>query len=159
MTRRTYPGTDIQVTFDADLCIHATECVRGLPAVFDRDRRPWVMTDHAPADEVSRVVERCPTGALQYQRRDGHPGEQPSTTTRVTPVENGPLAVRGDLLVRHEDGTLERLPRAALCRCGQSKNKPFCDNSHLESGFQARGATPAEAVSTTVGPRGEARTV
>jgi uncharacterized Fe-S cluster protein YjdI len=75
MTRRTYPGTDIQVTFDADLCIHATECVRGLPAVFDRDRRPWVMTDHAPADEVSRVVERCPTGALQYERRDQYDHE------------------------------------------------------------------------------------
>jgi uncharacterized Fe-S cluster protein YjdI/CDGSH-type Zn-finger protein len=148
MARRTYSGTDIEVSFDGDLCIHATECVRGLPAVFDRDRRPWVLADNGPAEDVSRVVERCPTGALQYRRRDGHPGEQTAATTTVTPVENGPLAVRGDLVVRHEDGSLERLPRAALCRCGQSKNKPFCDNSHIETGFQAPGASPAEVVST-----------
>jgi uncharacterized Fe-S cluster protein YjdI/CDGSH-type Zn-finger protein len=147
MTRRTYRGTDIEVSFDGDLCIHARECVRGLPAVFDRDRRPWVLADNGPAEDVSRVVERCPTGALQYRRFDGHPGEQTTATTTVTPVENGPLAVRGDLVVRHEDGTLERLPRAALCRCGQSKNKPFCDNSHIEAGFQAPGGSPAEAVS------------
>ncbi|HEV7146706.1 MAG TPA: (4Fe-4S)-binding protein [Pedococcus sp.] len=139
MTRRIYRGTDIEVSFEAALCIHARECVRGLPAVFDRDRRPWVLADNALADDVSRVVERCPTGALQYRRIDGQPDEQPTAATTVTPVENGPLEVRGDLLVRHEDGTVERLMRAALCRCGQSKNKPFCDNSHLEAGFHAPG--------------------
>jgi uncharacterized Fe-S cluster protein YjdI/CDGSH-type Zn-finger protein len=147
MTRRNYRGSDVELSFDPDLCMHATECVRGLPEVFDRGRRPWILTDNAPADQVSRVVERCPTGALLYRRLDGHPDEQPVTATSVTPVEDGPLAVRGDLVVRREDGTLERLPRAALCRCGQSQNKPFCDNSHVKTGFHAQGASPAEAVS------------
>ena len=147
MARRTYGGSDIEVTFDSDLCIHATECVRGLPGVFDRDRRPWVLADNASADEVSHVVERCPTGALQYRRIDGHLDEQANAVATVTPVENGPLAVRGDLVVQHEDGSLERLPRAALCRCGQSKNKPFCDNSHLEVGFRAPGVSPGDAAS------------
>lgn len=96
VTRRTYRGTDLEVSFDSDLCIHATECVRRLPAVFDRDRRPWVKADNAPADEVSRVVEHCPTGALQYQRLDGQLGEQPAAATTVTPVEDEPLAIRGD---------------------------------------------------------------
>jgi uncharacterized Fe-S cluster protein YjdI/CDGSH-type Zn-finger protein len=148
MTRRTYRGSNLEVSFDSDLCIHATECVRGLPAVFDRDRRPWILPDNVHADEVSAVVERCPTGALQYRRLDGRPGEQPSTATTVTPIEDGPLALRGDLVIRHEDGALESLPRAALCRCGQSKNKPFCDNSHVQAGFRASGASPAEAVSS-----------
>jgi uncharacterized Fe-S cluster protein YjdI/CDGSH-type Zn-finger protein len=147
MSRRTYRGVDIEVSFDGDLCIHATECVQGLPAVFDRHRRPWVLADNGSADEVSRVIERCPTGALLYRRLDGHMDEQVPAGTTVTPVENGPLAVRGDLVVRHEDGSRERLPRAALCRCGQSKNKPFCDNSHLAAGFQAPGVRPDEAVS------------
>jgi uncharacterized Fe-S cluster protein YjdI/CDGSH-type Zn-finger protein len=158
MTRRTYRGTDLDVSFDSELCIHATECVRGLAAVFDRDRRPWILPDKAPAEEVSRVVERCPTGALLYRRLDGHHGEQPSSATTVMPVENGPLAVRGDLVIRREDGTRERLPRAALCRCGQSKNKPFCDNSHLEAGFQAPGSNPAEAVANAASPARKART-
>ena len=141
MTRRTYRGTAIEVSFDGELCIHARECVRGLPAVFDRDRRPWILADEADAEDVRSVVERCPTGALLYRRLDGQPEERPATVTTVVPVENGPLEVRGDLLVRHADGSVERLLRAALCRCGQSKNKPFCDNSHLETGFQAPGVS------------------
>ena len=153
MTRRAYRGPAIEVSFDVDLCIHATECTRGLSAVFDRDRRPWILPERAHAEEVSATVERCPTGALQYHRLDGQPDEQTRQVTIVTPVENGPLAVRGDLVVRHEDGRLERLPRAALCRCGHSRNKPFCDSSHVEAGFQASGAisTPAGDEATQPG--------
>ena len=95
MTRRIYRGTDIEVSFDGDICIHATECVRGLPAVFDRDRRPWVFADNATAEEVSAVIERCPSGALQYRRLDGEPNEPTGPVTTVTAVENGPLALRG----------------------------------------------------------------
>jgi len=140
VTVRIYRGSSIEVSFDVDLCIHATECVRGLPAVFDRHRRPWIIPDNAAAQDVSVVVERCPTGALTYHRSDGQPDEQTRRVTVVTPVENGPLVVRGDLVVRHDDGHLERLPRSALCRCGHSKNKPFCDSSHVEAGFKAAGA-------------------
>jgi CDGSH-type Zn-finger protein len=57
----------------------------------------------------------------------------------VTPIRNGPLLVTGDIEVRREDGTVERLPRVTLCRCGSSKNKPFCDNQHLAVGFRAPG--------------------
>jgi uncharacterized Fe-S cluster protein YjdI/CDGSH-type Zn-finger protein len=140
MTARIYRGSGIEVSFDVALCIHATECVRGLPAVFDRGRRPWITPDDATAQQVSVVVERCPTGALTYHRLDGQPDEQTRGVTVVTPVENGPLVARGDLVVRHEDGHLERLPRSAFCRCGHSKNKPFCDNGHVEAGFKAAGA-------------------
>ena len=91
MTRRTYRGTDVEVSFDGDLCIHSTECARGLPAVFDRERRPWVLADNAAADEVSAVIERCLSGALQYRRLDGAPNEPTGPVTAVTPVENGPF--------------------------------------------------------------------
>jgi uncharacterized Fe-S cluster protein YjdI/CDGSH-type Zn-finger protein len=147
MARRPYRGAKVEVSFDADLCIHAAECVRGLPGVFDRDRRPWILADNASNVDLVAVIERCPSGALQYQRLDGSANEQPASTTTVTPVENGPLLLRGELVVRSANGTDEILPRAALCRCGQSKNKPFCDNSHLESGFQATGIPLLEALS------------
>jgi uncharacterized Fe-S cluster protein YjdI/CDGSH-type Zn-finger protein len=147
MARRPYRGAQVDVSFDADLCIHAAECVRGLPGVFDRDRRPWILADNASPPDLVVVIERCPSGALKYQHRDGSADEQPESTTTVTPVENGPLLLRGDLKVRGPNGTDEILPRVALCRCGQSKNKPFCDNSHLESGFQASGTPLAEALS------------
>lgn len=137
--RRTYRGKDIEVTFDLDLCTHIGECLRRSPDVFDLRRRPWILPDAASADDVAAVIERCPSGALQYRRLDGGPEEDGSETPRLTPIRNGPLLVRGRVDVMREDGTIESLPRAALCRCGQSANKPFCDNTHLRIGFRAPG--------------------
>jgi len=137
--RRTYRGAAIEVSFDLDLCTHIGECLRRSPEVFALRRRPWVLPDKSGADELARVIERCPSGALQYRRLDGGPEETGPEPPRMTAIRNGPLLVRGRIEVRRDDGTLEVLPRAALCRCGESANKPFCDNAHLRSGFRAPG--------------------
>lgn len=137
--RKVYRGEDIEVSFDLDICVHIGECLRGHEGVFQLRRRPWVLPDEADADVVAEVVERCPSGALLYRRLDGGPAEQHSGTT-VTPIRDGPLLVVGEVQVRHEDGTVETLPRATLCRCGSSEHKPFCDNHHLAIGFRAPGA-------------------
>jgi uncharacterized Fe-S cluster protein YjdI/CDGSH-type Zn-finger protein len=149
--RKIYRGTDVEVSFDLDLCIHVGECLRGHDGVFQLRRRPWVLPDEADADTVAEVVRRCPSGALLYRRKDGGPEEAPSGAS-VTPIRNGPLLVVGEIDVRRPDGTVERLPRATLCRCGESRNKPFCDNRHLTSGFQAEGA-PLKVHLTPVRPR------
>lgn len=137
--RKVYRGQDIEVSFDLDICIHVAECLRGHPGVFQLDRRPWVLPDMADADVVAKVVELCPSGALLYRRLDGKPQEEPEGPTSVTLMRNGPLLVVGKVEVMREDGTIETLPRATLCRCGQSEHKPFCDNTHLEIGFRAPG--------------------
>jgi uncharacterized Fe-S cluster protein YjdI/CDGSH-type Zn-finger protein len=136
--RKTYTGSAIEVSFDLDQCIHVGECLLSLPEVFDLRRRPWLLPDASDAPSVADVVERCPSGALQYRRLDGGPDEATESTT-VTPMRNGPLRVTGEIHVRRADGTEEVLPRATLCRCGGSENKPFCDNTHLRNGFQAPG--------------------
>ncbi|TDE37692.1 (4Fe-4S)-binding protein [Actinomadura sp. 6K520] len=69
--KKVYKGRSITVTFEAMRCLHAAECVRGLPEVFDTARRPWIRPDGAPADRLSEVVRRCPSGALQYRLADG----------------------------------------------------------------------------------------
>ena len=69
MSRKSYVGADVTVSFDAEVCEHAAECVRGLPAVFDAKARPWIQPDNAPADEVIAQVARCPSGALQIEPR------------------------------------------------------------------------------------------
>ena len=137
--RRRYRGANIEVSFDLDQCIHVGECLRRLPVTFAIDRRPWISPDAASADDVAAVVERCPSGALQYRRLDGGPEEQVPAPATVTPLRNGPLLVRGRIEVRREDGTLEVMPRATLCRCGSSANKPFCDNTHIRNAFRAPG--------------------
>ena len=137
--RKVYRGKDVEVSFDLDICIHVGECLRGQPQVFDLERRPWALPDMGEVDEVAEVVRRCPSGALLYRRLGGGPQEEPDTTTRVTALRNGPLLVTGKVEVRREDGTVETLPRATLCRCGESQHKPFCDNQHIAAGFRAPG--------------------
>lgn len=66
--RKTYAGSEVDVSFDPEVCIHSGNCVRGLPAVFDTNRKPWIVPDAAAADDVVALVERCPSGALQFER-------------------------------------------------------------------------------------------
>lgn len=132
---KTYRGEGMTVQFDAQRCIHAAECVRRLPAVFDTQKRPWVQPANAENDAVAEVVMRCPTGALQFARQDGGEEEPTPQENSLTPVANGPLYVSGDVVLQL-DGDVQHETRVALCRCGGSSNMPFCDNSHRELGFE-----------------------
>jgi len=136
----TYQGDDIDVHYNLRRCIHAAECVRGLPAVFDRDRRPWIEPNEDSADQVARVILRCPTGALFFERKDGGEVESLPDINTILVTQDGPLYLRGNVRVTTPDGNMvKQETRLALCRCGASANKPYCDNSHLEVGFQANG--------------------
>ena len=68
MARKAYTGKEIEVSFDPEVCRHAANCVRGLPAAFNAKARPWIQPDNASADEVEAQVKRCPSGALQFRR-------------------------------------------------------------------------------------------
>ncbi len=133
MRRKEYVGEDITVTFDMSRCIHARNCFLKLPEAFDPAQRPWVQPDKAPAEEIASMIRSCPSGALGFRYNDATE-EAPPKINRIAVLENGPLAVAGDLDVEGETGT-----RATLCRCGLSKNKPYCDYSHVEAGFEATG--------------------
>jgi uncharacterized Fe-S cluster protein YjdI/CDGSH-type Zn-finger protein len=137
-TGKKYPAPDILVYYQPRLCIHAAECVRGLPEVFDTSRKPWIAPQQASAQAIAEVIERCPSGALQYERLDGGAQEPVPQSASVRLVPDGPLYVRGPITLKDPEGNMIfRSTRAALCRCGASQNKPFCDNSHLQTGFQA----------------------
>jgi uncharacterized Fe-S cluster protein YjdI len=134
---RAYEGDGITVYWEPALCIHTTNCIRNQPEVFDPGARPWVRVGAATAAEVARAVESCPTGALSYVRTAAEDGERPADPATVQPRRNGPLFVRGNLQVVDMEGRVVReATRMALCRCGQSANKPFCDLSHRAAGFQ-----------------------
>ena len=137
-----YAGSAIEVQWEPRLCIHVRNCVRALPQVFDPEARPWVVVDAADADAVAATIETCPTGALHYRRLDGGREEQPQEDTMVEPRPNGPLFVRGLVRIVGQDGGLIREDtRLALCRCGASENKPFCDGSHRRIGFTTTAET------------------
>ena len=135
MAVREYATEEIVVEWRPRLCYHSQNCVRALPLVFDKERRPWIDPTQATADAIETAVEGCPSGALRLRRLRGEARPAP-TRVEITPDPNGPLLVRGPIRVVRADGTVEQVTRAAFCRCGHSGNKPFCDGSHREVGFQ-----------------------
>jgi uncharacterized Fe-S cluster protein YjdI len=123
-----YHGSDITVTFDGSRCLHFAECLRGLPEVFDVKARPWITPDNADAAAVADVVERCPSGALHYSRRDGA-RETPPDPTVVTARDGGPILLHGNVTLTGPGLGSRHETRMALCACGRSANRPFCDNT------------------------------
>jgi len=92
----------------------------------------WIHLDAATPEEVAELAHNCPSGAITYERTDGGPQEAPPVVNLVRVRENGPLAFHGELQI---DNTAAL--HAALCRCGGSSNKPFCDGTHKTNGFRA----------------------
>jgi CDGSH-type Zn-finger protein/uncharacterized Fe-S cluster protein YjdI len=140
MKQQEYKGKAITVLYDAQRCIHAKECVHGAPEVFSISAKPWVAPDNADAKAIATVIRRCPTGALHYQASDPSLAERADPSNTLTIASHGPLYLRGSFVVVAEDEKeLLSDTRAALCRCGASKNKPFCDNSHFAVAFEDPG--------------------
>jgi CDGSH-type Zn-finger protein/uncharacterized Fe-S cluster protein YjdI len=133
------------IRFEGRKCIHSRTCVLSRPDVFVPNvEGEWIRPDAATPDEVAALALACPSGAIQYERLDGGPQERPPIVNLVRVRENGPLAFHGELMV---DGRTDSF-RATLCRCGASKNKPFCDGSHVAVAFAASG----EPVTQESGP-------
>lgn len=135
---KAYKTSDITVYYNARLCIHAAECVRGLPQVFDTSKKPWIEPSNSSPDAIAEVIHRCPSGALRYERLEGGSSEPIPNEVTGTFAENGPLYLRGNLLLEDTEGkAIFEGSRVALCRCGASSNKPFCDRSHEAINFEA----------------------
>ena len=131
-----YATDEIVVEWEPRLCFHSKNCVRSLPRVFDESRRPWVEVDAATADEVEAAVALCPSGALQT-RRIGTPDAKRQQPLEVCASADGPLLASGGVRIVDAEGELlYEGERAALCRCGGSANKPFCDGTHKTNSFR-----------------------
>lgn len=136
-----YRGEKIVVRFDGDKCIHSRNCVLGRPEVFQANvPGERIKPDAVSAEEIVATALACPSGAITYERIDGGPQEAAPPVNLVRIRENGPLAVHADIRV---GDTVAHL-RATLCRCGASKNKPYCDGGHVAAGFQSTGEPPTE---------------
>lgn len=134
-----YVGARVTIHDNRALCAHAEYCVQELPAVFDREKRPWIDADGATAEEIIALCRKCPSGALSctvdgvlYRDYDERP-------PRVIASAEGPYFLEGGVRVVDEayfEG--ESHEHCTLCRCGQSRNKPRCDGKHWDVGFTGR---------------------
>ena len=131
-----YAGKDITVHDNRGLCAHAGVCTKELPAVWRMKEKPWIDPDGAPADEVAKVVEGCPSGALAYTR-GGRAGGDVEREAAILVSKDGPLVVTGGIELSGETmGQGASAEHYTLCRCGDSKNKPFCDGTHWSAAFR-----------------------
>ncbi len=153
---RQYTNGDITVFWIPSKCIHATTCFRDLIEVFNPGRRPWVNMDGAPTRKIIEVVNKCPTQALiwknnedltkeerkaQRQVESGEEtprslsGQEEPTSIRI--MKDGPIVVEGQFtIIGNDDQKLRPTTMTSFCRCGVSRNMPYCDGTHRKIDFQ-----------------------
>ena len=133
--RDNHQGKKITVHDNRGICAHAGRCTDGLAKVFHLREEPWIYPDSASADQVIETIKKCPSGALSYSIDEvEHRDRKGEPSIFIAP--NGPYVVSGSPELedtkRAEGASTEHF---TMCRCGGSKNKPFCDGSHWYNGF------------------------
>ena len=135
-----YSNGEVTVVWQPSLCIHSKKCWKSLPAVFNPQKRPWVDVQGAGTKKIIAQVETCPSGALSYFMNNPVDNIKPPVEqqhTRIEVTKNGPLLVHGEIIVKDKHGNETNKSKVtALCRCGQSANKPYCDGTHNTCGFK-----------------------
>lgn len=138
--KKEYSNGEVTVTWEPAKCIHSKLCWTELAAVFNPRVRPWVNISGADTKSIVDQVKRCPSSALNYfmnqEQAASTEGQLPTEPVRIRVTEKGPYLVESSCVIILPDGKEEiKTSTVALCRCGISKNKPFCDGSHSNHQF------------------------
>ena len=133
-----YENSEITVFWKPKVCVHSGNCFRKLMPVFDPRRKPWMILENGSTEAIIDAVKICPSGALSYRRNDD--SDQEVTTNSAIPIiqvsASGPLIIKTGCILEDTHGNQTTQDGiVALCRCGASSNKPYCDGSHRKSGF------------------------
>lgn len=129
-------GKHITIHDNRGICSHAGYCSDNLNSVFRLKVEPWIDPDGATAQEVINTIKKCPSGALSYTVDNVEHRDQ-DRAPMVTVSKDGPFAITGGItLVDQQLGEGASSEHYTLCRCGASKNKPFCDGAHWHIGFK-----------------------
>ncbi|QTN39212.1 (4Fe-4S)-binding protein [Cryomorphaceae bacterium] len=133
--KKEYQKEDLTISWEPGKCIHSENCWRGLIEVFNPKKKPWINVDGASKDRIMAQIDKCPSGALGYSVT-GQAADSSSPSAQVTIAANGPYLVNGPVdLIDASGNTKTETRTVALCRCGHSTNKPYCDGSHKKHDF------------------------
>ncbi|WP_044201408.1 (4Fe-4S)-binding protein [Flammeovirga sp. OC4] len=132
--KKTYTKGVISVLWEPEKCIHSEKCFKSLPRVFNPKRKPWIDLEQSTDEKIIETVRNCPSQALSLKEET----VEDTPLTEVQVLKNGPVLVKGKISIEI-DGKKEVLDQKqiALCRCGASNNKPYCDGTHSKINFEA----------------------
>jgi len=134
--RENYVGKQIAIHDNRGICAHAGHCTDKLASVFKLNEEPWIDPDGASTEDIIETIKKCPSGALSYSL-DGVEHRDQERPPMVTVTKDGPYAITGGIeLLGIQKGEEASDEHYTLCRCGGSKNKPFCDGTHWHIGFK-----------------------
>jgi len=128
-----YQAEGISVSDNRGICAHAGFCTAGLPTAFRMKEEPFVDASGGSPEEIANTIKKCPSGALRYSVH-GQNGGAKETGVFIAP--NGPYVISGEVElegVQWLEGASKT--QFTLCRCGASKNKPFCNGAHWNTKF------------------------
>ncbi|MEO0425364.1 MAG: CDGSH iron-sulfur domain-containing protein [Pseudomonadota bacterium] len=130
----TVGGASVTVWYTPVLCSHAGECQRLASAVFDPKREPWVQPQGAEIGPLLKALSACPSGALRLGVEGDVTQAQHLTDgdVEIRIERHGPYHVRNVRLDAEFNGAGASRTKYVLCRCGHSRNKPFCDGTHYD---------------------------
>ena len=141
-----YTNDEVTVVWKPKVCIHSTICWKELREVFNPRERPWIKMDGSTTDRIIEQVRKCPSGALSYflnadkDKQANEPDKVVAEAANILKIEvtaDGPYLISTECMIVHSDGREEvKTGSVALCRCGNSQNKPYCDGSHSSTGFK-----------------------
>ncbi len=132
-----YIGKKITIHDDRGICSHAGFCTDGLPKVFRMNTEPWIDPNAETVEKIIETIQKCPSGALSYSI-DAVLYNKFTKTPEIKITKDGPYFVKGSIELEDKDKP-ESEAHFALCRCGKSKNKPFCDGQHWYHKFSDTG--------------------
>ena len=131
-----YQGIRITIHDNRGVCSHSEECIKAMPSVFRKGGRPWIDPDSADNQSIIDAIRKCPSGALSYSVNGVH-YDQINSDPGIIAAKNGPYEIRGKVeLIDDQDSRPRCADHYVLCRCNASQNKPFCDGSHNDVGFE-----------------------
>ncbi len=133
-----YSNDEITINWDAETCFHSEVCTKNLSSVFNLKQKPWINVNGATKEEVIKLINTCPSGALSYNISSPQEKDiKPESSVNIRIVPDGPMLVNGAFEFTDKDGNVSQVDKnIAFCRCGGSENKPYCDGTHKKNGFK-----------------------
>lgn len=131
-----YQKDELTVYWKPALCMHSKKCWKNLPAVFKPTEKKWIQLENASIEAIKNQVDQCPSGALSYNKNQSQMHEE-KKELEISISKNGPILIDGNVRIATANGEIIKKSKVALCRCGASNNKPFCDGQHNKVGFKA----------------------